>query len=172
MIPRRVEIYALSDDDGFLYIGKANDSRKRLLGHIRDTRRRNSPVHRWIRSLQQQGKTPTLQVVEVTDEDHWQERERWHIAKARAIGVSLLNLADGGNQPKPNPNQNRENALKLHERYKNDEAYRARRNAKIMIGTILRKGDGSNEFRAMLREYARNYPQYYGEYLNLPDVAA
>ena len=49
----KVEIYALlcPNTKDVRYIGKANDSEKRLKSHIRDSRRRNTPVYCWIKKL-------------------------------------------------------------------------------------------------------------------------
>lgn len=93
------EIYALCDPDTgeIRYIGKANNSKRRLASHIRDSRRKNMPVHGWIRKLVDSGKMPELIVIELTYD--WCEAERRLIAKSRARGDRLLNVADGGNEP-------------------------------------------------------------------------
>ena len=92
------EIYALScpKTGAVRYIGKANDSAKRLKSHIRDSRRRNTPVYAWIRKLQSEGLFPTMAVLEVTDD--WEEAERRLITLHRQEG-KLLNVADGGDEP-------------------------------------------------------------------------
>jgi len=43
-------IYALTDPSTgeVRYIGKANDPSARLKSHLMDSRRRNTPVYRWI----------------------------------------------------------------------------------------------------------------------------
>ena len=94
-----VAIYALSDPETgeIRYIGKANDPRARLKSHIRDSRRRNTPVCCWIKKLAQHGATPTMSILEWTDD--WIEAERRLIAKYRAENTNLLNIADGGDQP-------------------------------------------------------------------------
>jgi hypothetical protein len=52
---QKIEIYSLNDPYTYKvrYIGKAKDSQKRLKSHIRDSKRRNTPVYQWIRSLAQ-----------------------------------------------------------------------------------------------------------------------
>lgn len=92
------EIYALTDLDGSVrYIGKANVAADRLKCHLRDARRRSTPVYVWIRQLAEVGCVPGLIVLETCDD--WQEAERRIIAEHRAAGARLLNLAPGGNEP-------------------------------------------------------------------------
>jgi hypothetical protein len=57
------------------YIGKANDSMKRLKTHIRDSRRRNTPVYSWIKKLASKGLVPTF------------SKRLWEIK--RALGFAL-----------------------------------------------------------------------------------
>jgi predicted GIY-YIG superfamily endonuclease len=89
-------IYALccNETGEVRYIGKADDPEKRLKSHIRDSRRRNSPVCNWIKK---HGK-PNM-VVLVSGCSDWPSAEREAILFGREIGLRLLNLADGGNQP-------------------------------------------------------------------------
>ena len=88
-------IYGLYDSAGCLrYIGKANDPRKRLDGHMRDARRRRTPLYDWINK---HGR-PAMRVIEADCED-WKASERRLIAEARARGDKLLNIADGGDEP-------------------------------------------------------------------------
>lgn len=94
----RVEIYGLFDqrDGRVRYIGKANDSAKRLASHMRDARRRRTPVYDWINSLND---APSMQVLAVCDESNWPDVERIIIAQWRSIEPKLLNLAEGGDEP-------------------------------------------------------------------------
>ena len=93
------EIYALCcpDTGEIRYIGKANNSAKRLASHIRDSRRRTFPVSCWIKKLSADGKRPVLKLLEAAED--WREAERRWIAVSRARGDRLLNLADGGDEP-------------------------------------------------------------------------
>jgi len=96
-----VEIYGLCDPDtGELrYIGKANNAEARLKSHIRDARRRRTPVYIWMNRLTDKGKRPSLRILQTVCADEWEQAEREAIATARANGVRLLNLAEGGDQP-------------------------------------------------------------------------
>lgn len=95
------EIYGLYDNHGNLrYIGKANCSQKRFKSHIRDARRRKTPVYCWINSMAEKGLMPQMKVLKITDEESWTIDEKTLIFEARLRGERLLNLADGGDQPK------------------------------------------------------------------------
>ncbi|MGA0595623.1 GIY-YIG nuclease family protein [Enterovirga sp. CN4-39] len=101
MAERSAEIYALTDptSGAIRYIGKANDAAKRLKSHIRDSRRRNTPVCCWIRSLAERGKIPGLLVLVQCKAEDWPYLERLAIKAARDRGARLLNLAEGGDEP-------------------------------------------------------------------------
>lgn len=109
-------IYALCDPDTaeVRYIGKANDPAGRLRSHIRDCRRRKTPVYDWISKLLSAGKAPEMFVVR-HECANWQGEERHLIAKARAFGMRLLNVADGGDEPHCPTEVRRANAKKANE---------------------------------------------------------
>lgn len=95
-MPAGPSIYGLFDSKGkLLYVGKAIDPAKRLKGHMRDSMRRQTPLYAWIRKNGQ----PEIRVIE-SDCTDWAEAERRIIAECRARGDSLLNVADGGDEPK------------------------------------------------------------------------
>lgn len=93
---QEVEIYGLLDPvTGELrYIGKANNAAKRLKSHLRDMKRRKSPLYGWLGKLDQ---PPNIKILERTLD--WKEAERRLIAEYRGKGERLLNLADGGDEP-------------------------------------------------------------------------
>lgn len=99
MAAMRIAIYGLIDPrtGGVRYVGKANSPEQRLRSHIRDARRRNSPVHCWIRKLAENGQRPAITVLEWADGD-WRAAERRLIAQFRAAGP-MLNVANGGDEP-------------------------------------------------------------------------
>ena len=96
-----VDIYALCDPriGAIRYIGKANCARKRFAGHLRDSRRRDTPVYRWIRKLASVGMVPELMILVSVKEDKWQETEISAISQAKVLGIDLLNVAEGGDHP-------------------------------------------------------------------------
>lgn len=89
-------IYALccNQTGEIRYIGKADNPQKRLKSHVLDSRRRNSPVCNWIKK---HGK-PHMEIL-VSGCSDWASAEREAISFGREIGLRLLNLADGGDQP-------------------------------------------------------------------------
>lgn len=92
-------IYGLIDPrtGDLRYIGKAAHPGKRLLSHMRDASRRDTPVYRWIRKLASLGQQPEMLVLSECED--WAAEERRLIASARARGYNLLNVADGGDEP-------------------------------------------------------------------------
>lgn len=89
------------------YIGKANNTQKRLKSHIRaarDPKKNHTPVYCWINQLGRQGLQPIAQVVAIAIGDDWQTLERELIAQWRKDG-RLLNVADGGDEPHCAPEQ-------------------------------------------------------------------
>lgn len=103
-------IYALTDPKTgeVRYIGKANDPEARLKSHMRDSRRRDTPVYQWIRKHGRPG-----MVVLASDCDDWRVEEIRLIAEARARGDRLLNIADGGDEPFCRPEVRAENGAKV-----------------------------------------------------------
>lgn len=100
-IDTRVEIYSLSCPltKEVRYIGKANNSEKRLRSHIRDSRRRNTPVYCWIRTLTSNGMLPIMSVIVTVESSEWRETEKSQIIIHKSNGCRLLNVAEGGDEP-------------------------------------------------------------------------
>jgi len=95
----KVEIYCLKDPltSEVRYIGKANDSQKRFKNHLSNTTK--YPVSIWIRELRLKHLIPVMEIIEITDEDNWEEAEIRLIREFKEKGFNLLNIAKGGNQP-------------------------------------------------------------------------
>lgn len=155
-------IYALCcpDTGEIRYIGKANDPMARLKSHLRDARRRRTPVYDWMNSLFRAGKVPQLRVLMQSQD--WKADERRLIAEHRATGSRLLNLADGGDEPHC-PTEVR--------------AANGRRNAQIRCLTaeakrlkylrhtmtdLLRRGYVSEATKNRLREAVKRNPGFWG----------
>lgn len=96
-----VEIYGLLDPESgrLRYVGKAKNSGERLGRHVRDSRRRNTPVMRWVRGLADAGLAPDVIVLDVVPDSRWDEAERYWISRARERIPDLLNVAAGGVGP-------------------------------------------------------------------------
>lgn len=165
----RAEIYGLYDprDGALRYIGKANNSAKRLASHKRDARKRDAPVHRWIRKLETLGMSPTQKVLSVTDD--WEAEERRLIALHRTDGSRLLNVADGGDQPFCDDATRSKNGRLMNERIAADPQFAKILGMKRQMGQALKRGEVGNNARAKLREAARLRPDWFGLWLNLPD---
>lgn len=159
----RPSIYGLLDPatGEIRYIGKANRPSQRYAGHIRDARRRNTPVYCWIRSLEEAGKRPRLKVL-VDGSDDWRRDERVLIASARSRGDRLLNIADGGDEPHCEYEIRRANAIALNDLLASTpNAYRLRE-LKRSLSVALKRGFVSEVTKARMRNAAQRYPSLFG----------
>lgn len=146
-----VAIYALTDprDGAIRYIGKANDAGKRLKCHLRDARRRKTPVYAWINKLSRLGMAPGMTVLTECHPEAWMNEERRLIAEHRASGCRLLNVADGGDEP----------ACPLEVRQANGRKAASRRN-EVVFWLISNSGRnaawfakrGNHKYEAICRE--------------------
>lgn len=166
-----VELYELLDprDGEVRYIGKAVVAAKRFKGHLRDSRRRNTPIYAWIRSLAKAGMVPQMRVVATVPAAQWQEEERRLIAEARASGRRLLNIADGGDQPSCSTDVRAANGRATAKAIHSDPDRKALWALKRRVGQHLRDGLINNERRARLRETARTLPHLFACFANIPD---
>lgn len=98
-----MQIYALTcpETGAIRYIGKARVASDRLKRHLSDAKRKRTPVQCWIDSLANRGLMPVLNILAECED--WVTAERHAIAYARSMGLKLLNLADGGNEPYCSP---------------------------------------------------------------------
>lgn len=146
----KAEIYGLFDprDGALRYIGKANDSGKRFKGHLRDARRRNTPVYSWIKKLQSEGLLPTMTVLEVADD--WEEAERRLIALHRKTS-KLLNVADGGDEPHCSTETRAENGRKvsklIHGNPYKHAVWRLKQSMSMFLRICIKNGDKDAESR-------------------------
>lgn len=164
-----VEIYGLYDprSGALRYIGKAKDSRQRLKGHIRDSRKRHTPVYCWMRGLREAGHDPEMRVLALVQEDQWQQYERQMIADARNRNERLLNIADGGDQPHCPRETRSANAKKLNDRLANDQRLKRIQEIKRHMGAAIRQGWLSESAKGKLRLAAAKNPALFGEYASL-----
>jgi len=93
-----VYIYALIDPTTkeIRYIGKTIKPEARLSAHMaaKDANRHKC---NWIKKLKRNGKKPVMEIIEVTSDDKWKQRETYWIHKCIDDGCRLTNLVDGGN---------------------------------------------------------------------------
>lgn len=168
-------IYGLFDANGELrYIGKANDPKKRLASHMRDARRRDTPVYRWIRK----NGAPILEVLEDNCED-WKASERRLIAEARSRGDKLLNVADGGDEPLCPIEVRRENGRKSSgptgylSQVKNDKfiglVHGIKRDFSASLRLFERRGDqaAAERMKQRMRGLAEKLPDHFPKWINI-----
>lgn len=158
------EIYGLFDADGGLrYIGKANNAANRLKGHMRECRRRNTPLYAWLRKHG----VPGMRVLEIADD--WRSAERRLIAEARARGAKLLNIANGGDEPFCSTEVRAANGAKNAKAIHSNPDRRRIWLLKQAMGSALKNGRVSNKTRQKLRDLAAIDPVQFGAWADLPD---
>lgn len=161
------ELYALKcpDSGDVRYLGKAVDSTKRFKSHMRDCLRRDTPVYRWIRKLRGAGKAPQLQVLMPTWD--WPTAERQLIAQAKADGLRLLNVAEGGTEPFCSTQQRaangRANALAVHSDAKRKRFWEI----KQRLGIALKRGHLAERTKEKMRDAAIKRPDLFGEWASI-----
>jgi group I intron endonuclease len=95
---REATIYALLDPitNEVRYIGKANNLKSRLRCHRYEAKSGKFTTRKtnWLKSLG--NKEPKVEVLEMVDENTWQEAEKRWISELRKTNKDLTNFADGG----------------------------------------------------------------------------
>lgn len=156
-------IYALLDHDGRCrYIGKANDPQARLRSHMRDARRRDTPLYRWIRKNGE----PQMVVVVENSED-WRRDERLVIAGLREQGERLLNVADGGDEPYCPASTRSANGIALNVRLKAEPRLARLRALKAELGRALKRGWVGEASREKMRSLAISHPHLFADWNNV-----
>ena len=161
------EIYALCDPktDCIRYIGQSKDSGERLKRHIRDARRRTTPVYLWISTLFAEGLSPVIKVLEVTENGN--EAERRQIELSRARGDQLLNVSDGGAHIACTHEQRSAKGKIMNERLAANKKLHQITKIKRQIASAIKEGHVTNETRAKLRYAAWKRPDLFGLWLTL-----
>lgn len=79
------------------YIGKSDDPKQRLSGHKSEARSgTNSHKAKWIRSLFQEGLSPTSKILAEVPVSEWENQERGYIRTFWKLGFELTNGTPGG----------------------------------------------------------------------------
>ena len=96
-----VFIYILRDPANaeVRYVGKTTMPKRRLRGHLTGCMSRESHAARWLRKLIAGGVEPLMEIVETienSNDEDWQNRERFWIAHFIQLGCRLTNATDGG----------------------------------------------------------------------------
>jgi len=92
----KIYIYGLYEKDNIRYVGKTNkkDLKIRLKEHINESFRENSITHKknWIKSVIKKGDKIDIKLIEITDENNWQNIEKYWISYFK----NLTNSTEGG----------------------------------------------------------------------------
>ena len=162
-----IEIYALCDPltNEIRYVGKSKNSLERFKGHLRDSRRFNTPVYVWIRELAKTERLPLLRILATTNEQHWKYVERLVIAQERSL--QLLNLSAGGNAPycsyETRVKNARANVISRTNTPLKARVYYLKR----QLGMALKQGYVNKGTKQAMRYAARKRPDLFGLWANL-----
>ncbi len=162
--PTEVVIYGLSCPitGACRYIGKANNMKKRLASHIRDSRRRNTPLYSWIRKLALQGLQPSIGVIAIVPASQWPAREKDAISHAFQMGANLLNLAPGGDEPACSL-ETRQNNGKLVSKLRTSTPLKKRvYEIKQRLGQEFARGQVTAEIKEKVRYAVNKRPDLFG----------
>jgi hypothetical protein len=94
----KVYIYSLCDPDTeeVRYIGKTNNIKRRYNEHLKYVDRDlNNHKNNWIKKILSQNKLPLIKIIEETDINIWEEREKFWISEYDNLTNSTLGGEDG-----------------------------------------------------------------------------
>jgi len=92
-------LYALTDPrpgDTHVYVGKADDPRRRFLEHYWELPGDRSRKAHWLRQLLALGLKPTQEILREVPFEEWEHWEREFIRWYRVLGWRVVNSTDGG----------------------------------------------------------------------------
>lgn len=91
-------IYVFSDHTTYpKYVGKAKNFKKRIKQHENEDRfRYDTWFYRWLNKQIRLGEAYYVDVLEVCEDNIWQEREKYWIKHLRELGYEICNMTDGG----------------------------------------------------------------------------
>ncbi len=96
---KKVYIYTLSDPctGEIKYIGKTiNELKIRLYGHMHESKKSNTHKSNWIKSLLSKNLKPTIEILDIVNDDDWEFWEQYWIEQLKYWGINLTNCMDGG----------------------------------------------------------------------------
>ncbi len=98
---KKVYIYSLKDprNNEIRYVGKTVNMENRYHAHTNIGGNKKNDL--WISELKALGFLPIMDILEVSDEENWDEAEKYWIAYGRDNGWKLNNIADGGGGKSP-----------------------------------------------------------------------
>lgn len=162
-------IYGLSDprDGGVRYIGKANNPRLRMYGHLRSARKKYTKVAIWIRGLLEESILPRMEILEIVDMSEWESKEKGWISHYRATSKDLLNMQDGGQDPESSAQakiaNGKANAKKVH----GDPNRRRLWQLKQKLGLLIKDNYVSESTKIKIRKASIAYPEIFGLWSNI-----
>ena len=165
------KIYGIADQNGrIMYIGKSNNPAERMKQHIRDCNRRKTPFYGWLNKALKDGQQPQMIVLASATSQDWQSLEATMIAQYRSEG-HMLNVADGGDQPKSNLATCSKNGHALNARLASDPILKRVREIKCAMSAFFKRckeGKVSPEIeeriKSKLKIAGHKNPSLFGEY--------
>lgn len=94
-----VVIYTLADPrtNEVRYVGKTKKKLyRRLSEHIATSKNLKDHRSKWIQSLARQNLKPKIEMLDICQEEDWQEVEKFWIKTLKFLGVRLVNQNEGG----------------------------------------------------------------------------
>jgi hypothetical protein len=160
----KIQIYALHDPDTdeIRYIGKSVDAQKRFKAHLRENRRK-TPVYLWLARLRKERKVPRLSIVSTVAAESWEAEER-RVIEEYAVSGSLLNVAEGGQEPYC-PREVRARNGALNSRLRTSTPRKARiYHLKRALGDLLKRGYVNERTKEKMRRAALRHPVLFGDW--------
>lgn len=110
------KIYSLNcpNTNDVRYIGVTTNSlKRRLIQHLYEGNNSKSNTHKinWLRKLINNNQKPTICLIEITDENNWEEREKYWISKYS----NLTNIHEGGSHVYLKPKNNSSKKTKVYQ---------------------------------------------------------
>lgn len=114
-------IYGLIDPrtKKVVYVGKSNDPKSRLAGHLASDIHPSLAVSKWSLQLRKLKLSPKVIILEEVLIEKWREREIKWIEFYRKAGLELLNIGSGGEGQIKGPKHTEESKMKISEGIKN-----------------------------------------------------
>ena len=165
-----VIIYGLSsseDPSNIRYIGKTNDLRKRLKKHLtKSSLKEDSHKNNWILKELDKGNFIYSTIVEVVNEENWQEKEIYWISEYIKMGFNLTNSTIGGEGLKLNQDiitkaeltkknnyiESKEKEIKLFKIIQNNNRWMGERICYFCKKTVNHSSKSLSELLVLLKE--------------------
>lgn len=140
------------------YVGKTNNPKRRLYSHIEESKRKtglkNRRVINWINSLLKDKLKPKMEIVEICNNNNWEEKEIYWINYYRNIGIDLCNIENGGKHSEKKFSDKTKsihanNLRKLRSKYSENE--------KIYIWDLICNNTKDSEIQKLFPEISKSF---------------